>query len=280
MAASCPESTTTSDALRLCVAVGIVMLMGGPSSTAGAQADTSIVGTVTDICKAPAPGASVILTGGPEAQVQIADREGRFAFRGLSAGVYVVEARLQSFVPEISKPIMVSDGTQTRLDLRLDIGRIQEVSWVVISPASLYRAADAVAHVRVGAPSGTQVVHGRENVVSDVTVITTFKRPTMGAPQPSWRQFIAPPDDQIADGRTLRVLQYAGAMPHSARPPAEAGGELLALLDWSCREQWEFGATFPLRAGRVVVSSDRNAWSALNGLAPSAFVAALERLAP
>jgi hypothetical protein len=117
-------------------------------------------------------------------------------------------------------------------------------------------------------------------VVSDVTVITAFKRPAIGAPQPSWRGLTAPPNDQIADGRTLRVLQYAGAMAQSPPPPAQAGDELLALLRWSCREQWEIGVRFHLRGGLVVVPADRgfSEWAALNGLSPSAFTTALERL--
>ena len=189
---------------------------------------------------------------------------------------------MDGFVPEIGRPVTVRDGTATRLNLQLDIGLLQDVASIFVSPAAVYRDADAAAHLRVGEAAGTQIVHGRPNVVSDVTILTTFKRPATGAPQPSWRRLTAPPNDQIADGHTLRVLQYAGAMALSPQPPAEVGDELLALLRWSCRETWEIGARFHVRGGLVIVPSAQgfSAWTALDGLSPSAFTAALERLGP
>ena len=105
---------------------------------AAQQGVGAIRGTVADKSGAVLPGASVILSsvegtvGG--SQETVADERGNYQFNRLVPGTYIVRAQLPGFQPVEQRNIVVTADATARANLRLDVGNVQEVVVVDVTP--------------------------------------------------------------------------------------------------------------------------------------------------
>ena len=96
---------------------------------ASAQGVGAIGGTITDASGAVLPGATVTLSnpgtiGGN--QETTADARGAFQFLRLVPGTYAVKAELAGFRPMVRDNVVVNADVTVRVDLKLDIGALEE----------------------------------------------------------------------------------------------------------------------------------------------------------
>ena len=95
-----------------------------------AQGTGAIGGNVTDSTGAALPGSTVTLSAGQGGiganQVAVADERGSFQFLRLVSGVYNVRADMQGFRPAEQRNITVNADVTARVDLKLEIGAIEE----------------------------------------------------------------------------------------------------------------------------------------------------------
>ncbi|PYR31065.1 MAG: hypothetical protein DMF90_26375, partial [Acidobacteria bacterium] len=99
------------------------------ASSAAAQGVGAIGGTVSDTSGAALPGVSVSLSnpgviGGDQSSVT--DERGAYQFTRLVPGSYSIRASLQGFRSALQDKVVVNSDTTTRVDLRLEIGALEE----------------------------------------------------------------------------------------------------------------------------------------------------------
>jgi hypothetical protein len=113
-----------------------------PASPALAQAVYgSIAGTVTDPTGAALPGATVTITS-VERQTSdsvVTSDEGRYVKERLLPGVYEVKAEVSGFKSHIVSAARVSVDTQTKVDLRLELGDLSEAVTVTAAQGQLLK---------------------------------------------------------------------------------------------------------------------------------------------
>src|SRR2546422_4337695 len=106
-----------------------IVLWASMVLAASAQGVGAIGGTITDSSGAVLPGASVTLSnpgtiGGN--QETVADGRGAFQFLRLVPGTYAVKAELAGFRATILDKLVVNADVTVRVDLKLDIGTLEE----------------------------------------------------------------------------------------------------------------------------------------------------------
>ena len=89
-----------------------------PITQLAAVAQTDLHGVVLDDRGEPLAGAVVSALGSTTA-FAVSDREGRFAFRNLAPGPYLVRAHLQGYVPERGRIIQVNAGIRNASTISL-----------------------------------------------------------------------------------------------------------------------------------------------------------------
>ena len=111
-----------------------------PPAAARAQGVGAIGGTVTDISGAVLPGVAVTLSNpgiiGGSQEALTTDR-GTFLFSSLVPGRYAVRANLIGFRPAIQENVVVNADVTARVDLRLEVGAVEEAITVTGTPALL-----------------------------------------------------------------------------------------------------------------------------------------------
>ncbi len=122
----------------LATAVLTLLLSAVSTAPAAAQGVGAIGGTITDQSGAVMPGASITLLnplgsiGGNQAAVT--DERGAFQFIRLVPGTYNVRAELQGFRPTTQDGVVVNADATARVDLKLQIGALEE--GITVSGAS------------------------------------------------------------------------------------------------------------------------------------------------
>jgi outer membrane receptor protein involved in Fe transport len=93
----------------------------------------SIVGTVNDGSGAPVPGATVTASNsGTGLKLDVStDGEGGYAFRNMQPGTYDLSVALQGFRELRQTGIRVAAGNPVRMDLKLEVGAMEEAVTVV-----------------------------------------------------------------------------------------------------------------------------------------------------
>jgi hypothetical protein len=115
-------------AIALAIAIAVLGLLTTPS-IAGAQAVTgTLLGNVTDSSGAGVPGATVTAT---ETQTNVTrtavtNDAGYYIFSSLQNGTYAVDAELQGFKKVVRQGVKVDVNTTVRIDLRLEVGAVNE----------------------------------------------------------------------------------------------------------------------------------------------------------
>ncbi|HUQ91815.1 MAG TPA: M56 family metallopeptidase [Bryobacteraceae bacterium] len=90
-----------------------------------------LFGSVLDISGAAVPQAVVIVSSGNKKEIAHSGPDGRYAFASLPAGPYGVEVRKPGFALLSRKDVAVKVGEAQKLDLTLEMGRVQETVEVV-----------------------------------------------------------------------------------------------------------------------------------------------------
>ena len=128
---------------RKALAVTSLVALGfwiGLPTAARAQGVGAIGGTVTDISGAVLPGVAVTLSNpgiiGGSQEALTTDR-GTFLFSSLVPGRYAVRANLIGFRPAIQENVVVNADVTARVDLRLEVGAVEEAITVTGTPALL-----------------------------------------------------------------------------------------------------------------------------------------------
>lgn len=95
-----------------------------------AQGTGAIGGTVTDATGAALPGATVTLSSGQggigASQGTVADERGAYQFLRLVSASYIVRAEMQGFRRAEQRNVVVNADVTARVDLRLEIGSVEE----------------------------------------------------------------------------------------------------------------------------------------------------------
>ncbi len=100
------------------------------ASNAHAQAVYgSIAGTITDTSGARVPGTTVTITSAERktADVVVTNESGLYTKERLLPGTYEVKAELSGFKTAVFSDIRVNVDTQTRLDIKMDLGQVSEM---------------------------------------------------------------------------------------------------------------------------------------------------------
>jgi hypothetical protein len=110
--------------------IAVLLLWIGSTLPASAQGVGAIGGTITDASGAVLPGVTATLSntrgsiGGN--QEAVTDARGTFQFVRLVPGVYTVKADLAGFRSAVQENVVVNADATARVDLRLEIGTLEE----------------------------------------------------------------------------------------------------------------------------------------------------------
>ena len=107
--------------------LGIVWVAAVARIDVSAQSRSALAGTVVDTLGARVPGAAVtLLRDGQPVQEATSGAEGAFAFTGLDADRYQVQAMAPGFESRMSDPVFVGEGATVSLEVTLEIGPLQQ----------------------------------------------------------------------------------------------------------------------------------------------------------
>src|SRR5262245_52915055 len=118
----------------LVVCASVVALIFSFAPPAAAQAVTgTLLGTITDAGGLPMPGATVIITetGTNISFTTTTSTSGFYTFPSLKDGTYKVVAELSGFKKILRDGVIVPVNTTIRVDLRMEVGAIEESVTVV-----------------------------------------------------------------------------------------------------------------------------------------------------
>jgi hypothetical protein len=116
----------------------------------GQETTGTIGGQVFDPSGAAVPNAKVTISGGalPRTLETTTDSAGNYSFPQVPVGTYTVSANAQGFQTTVKSETPVVLGKQTRLDFRLEVGRVTE-SVVVAADATMVDTASSASAVNV-----------------------------------------------------------------------------------------------------------------------------------
>ncbi len=107
--------------------------------------NASLNGTVTDPQGGVVPGSSVTLTNvatGSQRSI-VTDDEGRYVFPQIAPGNYDLKASLDGFKTSVIRGVVLAVDTATTVDLRLELGQVNEVVTVASTSEALLNQVDA-----------------------------------------------------------------------------------------------------------------------------------------
>ena len=119
--------------MRKIVLMVVVALLMLPVRGTAQVTTATLAGVVTDDSGAAVPGATVTVraTATDAARTIVTDGEGRYRFPGLDPGTYEVTVELQGFQTTRRSGLTLSVGQNAAVDLKLSVGRMEDVVTVV-----------------------------------------------------------------------------------------------------------------------------------------------------
>ncbi|MCA1560682.1 MAG: carboxypeptidase-like regulatory domain-containing protein, partial [Acidobacteria bacterium] len=113
--------------------LGLILVVGFAGMARAQAVNGTLLGNLTDQAGLPLPGAAVVIT---EQNTNLtrsmpANESGFYIFSNLQDGIYRVEAELSGFKKTIRENIEVKVNTTIRVDLKLEVGNVQESVTVV-----------------------------------------------------------------------------------------------------------------------------------------------------
>jgi Carboxypeptidase regulatory-like domain/TonB dependent receptor len=162
------------------VAVAVASL-AMPTAARAQAVYGSIAGTIDDSTGAALPGANVTITSNERktSDTVVTNSSGNYAKDRLLPGTYTVKAELSGFRPAVVSTVRVNVDTQTKVDLKLDVGQLSEAVEVMAAEGQLLKTDRA---------DVATVFEARQ--ITDLPVIdrnfTKFILLTPGTQQQSW----------------------------------------------------------------------------------------------
>src|SRR5262245_4034902 len=119
-----------------------------PSTTANLLGQTSngqVGGVVQDATKALIPGVTVTLANRETGvtTTQLTNETGAYSFASVPPGTYRINASLTGFKTSITDNVLVGTAAQVRVDLTLEVGRVDSLVEVSITSAQLMTESSA-----------------------------------------------------------------------------------------------------------------------------------------
>ena len=139
------------------------LMVVGPWSAAGAQIGAgAIAGAVVDQAGAAVPGATVTVTSLATnvSRVFVTGDDGAYAAQSLAPGLYRVLAELSGFRPTVTESVRIATGDAVRLNLRLEVGGVNEAV-TVTADAPLLRQSSSLGQVIDGRAVADLPLNGR-----------------------------------------------------------------------------------------------------------------------
>jgi hypothetical protein len=122
--------------------IAVAMVVVALPSVARAQAVYgSIAGTIQDSTGAALPGVNVIVTSNERKTTDtvVTNGSGNYVKDRLLPGTYSVKAELSGFKPTLLSSVKVDVDTQTKVDLKLDVGQLTEAVEVTAAEGQLLK---------------------------------------------------------------------------------------------------------------------------------------------
>ncbi len=120
------------------VAAGLIMALGVPTASAQTTAQSGIEGRITDETGAVLPGVTITISSPALQTPQVAsttDRDGRYRFTALPAGVYRVVYKIPGFKTVNREEVRLAVGFVATLDVKMSIGTVEEtINVIAASP--------------------------------------------------------------------------------------------------------------------------------------------------
>src|SRR4051812_7555465 len=113
----------------VCVVFALAALVGVlPICTPAQNVTGSIQGSVLDSSGAIVPSAEITITNANTgvARSTTATSDGVYNVPSLASGTYTVDAKAQGFAPMQVKNVVVNVGSNTRVDLALQVGQVTQ----------------------------------------------------------------------------------------------------------------------------------------------------------
>ncbi len=157
-------------AIVLLLCLGLSLFIG---ATANAQTATGeFLGTVKDRTGGVLPGVLLTIrhqTTGQERQVET-NGNGNYTASALPVGEYTIKAELPNFTTQIRQGVVLQVGTQTSVDLVLEVGDVNQAVTIEESAARLQTANAEVSEVLNNARVDSLPLNGRQFV--DLTLLS------------------------------------------------------------------------------------------------------------
>src|SRR3954469_18070929 len=235
----------------------------------------SLAGTVTDTSGAVIPGVTIkVINEGTNTAVNLeTDAAGEFRAVNLTPGSYSIEAEKSGFQRYLTKGLVLQVAQEARLDVRLQIGGLEQTVEVNAAPPLLQTEGSTVGQVIDTKPIETLPLNGRNIVQLAVLApgVTGLSYAQTGTINSGLR-----PDELRPGGTTLLAngardssnqLLLDGidntemiSQTFVVRPPVEGVQEFKAITN-------NAGAEYGRAGGAVLVTSTRSGGNAFHGSA-------------
>ncbi len=130
-----------SNRLLVVLAALTVVALAWPTAARAQAVYGSIAGTLEDSTGAALPGASVTITSVERKTTDtvVTNSSGHYSKERLVPGTYSVKAELSGFRPAVVSAVKVNVDTQTKVDLKLDVGQLSEAVEVTAAEGQLLK---------------------------------------------------------------------------------------------------------------------------------------------
>src|SRR5829696_8357641 len=151
--------------VSLASALIALTLLATPPATFGQTGAASLTGIVTDQTGATVPGVTVTATNQATnvGYTGVANESGNYTITSLPVGAYVVKAELSGFKTAATKPIQVEASQVVRIDMRLEVGSLEQTVEVTGETPVLQTETATVGEVISGTTLQALPLNGRNS---------------------------------------------------------------------------------------------------------------------
>jgi len=163
---------------RIPAAIGsLFLILSVTANVFGQTSNGQVGGVVQDVTKALIPGVTVTLTNSDTGvtTTQLTNETGAYSFASVPPGPYRVTASLTGFKTSITNAVLVGTAAQVRLDLTLEVGRVDSTVEVSITAAQLMTESSASVGDQLTSQRVLDLPLVGSNVVDLVKILPGFR---------------------------------------------------------------------------------------------------------